>query len=307
MALPTAVVTAASHPPPNPEAMNGPAAAVLRLYTEETATGENSSWYCLHLVALSTQAQPQMLTFRLTDLPDATRGRTLSACTIFDESYPGNITVDADGTAVFADFLDSFYTKVYRLGCERPAPDPDNAVSDPSFEGIGATVAGWAPLNGMTNVCKVGRAPGTERNVSGYYPLCNPRLHIRFSTAGPHSSRHCAHIQIPSAATAQLSFPLTRECRGAPTVTQTSYEAAIWARSAPALMSGPPSSWGLAAVRTAHRSRSRPAPGPGCQSRSRTPPAGRNPCLPACCWPPTSALPQPCGSTMPAWCSVTSD
>ena len=60
--LPLAVVTATNRPAsavstdnPHGQEINGPAAAVLRLYTEETASGEDpTSWFCMHLVVIST-------------------------------------------------------------------------------------------------------------------------------------------------------------------------------------------------------------------------------------------------------------
>jgi hypothetical protein len=140
--LPLAVVTATNRPAsavsadnPHGQEINGPAAAVVRLYTEETASGEDHSWFCMHLVVISTLRQPQTLTYKLSALPAPTRGRTITARAIFDEDYTMGLDVSASGEAVFSDAIESFGQKFYRLGCARPAVNASNAVVDPSFEG----------------------------------------------------------------------------------------------------------------------------------------------------------------------------
>ena len=195
----------------------------------------------MHLIVLSTQPQPQMLSLRLTDLPPATRGANITANALFDENYALPLRVSADGTATFQDMLGSYYTKIYRVGCAPPAPSPGNLVVDPSFEGTGNTAPGWAPQNGMAQAWRVACAHAS--NVSGYYPLCDPRLHIRSSTAAPHGGRHCARVQIPTrTTTAMLTFPMrtppvqgaTATGAGAGARAEVAYRVGIWARSSPA-------------------------------------------------------------------------
>jgi len=73
-------------------------------------------------------------------------------------------------------------------------------------------------------------APGVAHNISGYYALCDPRLHLRWSTAAPRSGRHSLRLQIPSRSTvAQHSFPQAGYVRTKPTC-----DVEIWARSSPA-------------------------------------------------------------------------
>ena len=118
--LPLAVVTGTDRPP---TAVNGPAAAVLRMYQEETVGGEDpSEWYCLHLIVVSTLRMPQTLSFELSALPTATRGQTITAQAIFEENYGVVMNVSASGTASFSDAIGSFETKFYRFGCARPTP-----------------------------------------------------------------------------------------------------------------------------------------------------------------------------------------
>lgn len=241
-ALPTAVVVQSSRPPsPDQQPINGPAAAVLRLLTEETAKGEDpATWYCMHLVVLSTQMQPQMITYKLTDLPVAIRGTHVTASAIFDENYPVAFNVSSAGSASFSDILGSFDTKVYRIGCPKPPADATNFVKDPSFEGTSpSAAAAWSPSGDIAHTWNVGCYQ--PANISGYYPLCDPRLHLRTSTAEPFHGRHAARVQIPSRATvALIPFPQT----GYPAESQlvghsdssgaVEYDVSVWARSSPA-------------------------------------------------------------------------
>jgi hypothetical protein len=214
--LPLAVVTATDHPPgmiskdnPSGTDVHGPAAAILRLYTEETAAGEDpEEWYCMHLVVISTLRQPQTLSYRLSALPQPTRGKTITASAIFDEDYSLDLNVSTSGEATFSDVIGSFGQKFYRFGCARPALNASNLVTDPSFEGD-------AHQGGLGQGLSTAEYRGPwsarchpTRIIEASYPLCDPRLHTRWSTADPHSGRHALLIQIPSRdSIAVLPFP----------------------------------------------------------------------------------------------------
>ena len=172
--LPLAVVTATDHPPTT---VNGPAAAVLRLFTEETAQGENPEWYCMHLVVISTLRQPQTLTYHLSGLPLATHGQTIRATAIFDDDYSLDLNVSTDGEGDFRDIIGSFGQKFYRLGCAPPAVNSSNLVRDPSFEGnehqggLGQGLSTMEYRGPWSVNCHA------TRLIAGTYPLCDPRLH----------------------------------------------------------------------------------------------------------------------------------
>ena len=214
--LPLAVVTATDHPSniaskasPKDDAINGPAGAVLRLYTEEQAPGENSSeWYCMHLIVISTLRQPQTLTYQLSALPTATHGQTISATAIFDDDYTLDINVSATGEADFRDMIGSFGQKFYRFGCARPAANKSNLVRDPSFEGNEHQQGLGQGLSTSEYRGPWSAACHPTRVIEGSYPLCDPRLHTRWSTADPRTGRHSFLIQIPTRnSVAVLNFP----------------------------------------------------------------------------------------------------
>ena len=228
--LPLAVVTGTDRPP---TAVNGPAAAVLRMYQEETVGGEDpSEWYCLHLIVVSTLRMPQTLSFELSALPTATRGQTITAQAIFEENYGVAMNVSASGTASFSDAIGSFETKFYRFGCARPAANASNMVVDPSFEGF-EHAAGFQGLSTMEYRGPWAVACNATRMI-GDYALCDPRLHARWSTAEPRSGRHALHVQIPTAETvAFLSFPQQWPAAAQAQAGPVTYRAEIWARSSP--------------------------------------------------------------------------
>lgn len=252
--LPVAVITASSAPPIAPATVNGPAAAVLRLYAEEVPHGYRAeSWYCMHLVALSTQPQPQTLSYKLIDLPYPTWSQSITAWTVFDENYAVPFNVSSNGTAEFVDSIGSFGVKVYRIGCPVAVADPTNLVLNGGFETRGTNAEGWSPQHAVTASWAV--SCFAPRNISGYYPFCDPRLSLRASTAAPRSGRHAARIQIPTRdVTAVVDIPQQHipaqeaavqpwrgtyadKAENATTLTRTQpamYTAELWARSSPA-------------------------------------------------------------------------
>ena len=82
--------------------------------------------------------------------------------------------------------------------------------------------------------------------LNGTYPFCDPRLHSKWSTAGPRSGRHSLAVQIPTKDTvALLNFPQKWPLKaGVDGVVPESSEAGVgvayrvevWARSSPQLV-----------------------------------------------------------------------